>query len=153
MDSSAKDKELKISGSTVPIIRAGFANIIFIVLFSFLVLLNQLLSDLSLSTLPRAILVILIIALAIKIYLHSVSRFYIREDGSFVIVGPLFEKRIHLLNVAKTKIYGMPTSMTIVLMIKTKNSLLPSFFFFVAISNFLGPFNETKEKLASILGR
>jgi hypothetical protein len=151
MDSSDQEKELRITNINYPIMRVGYANFVIVVSFFLMILFNQLISDLSFSALSRFFLLALITTCTIKIYLHSVAKFYNDENKSLTVLGPLFKKRIFFSDIVKMKIFGIPASMTIVLMVKTKNSALPSFFYFVAVSNLLGTYNETKEKLASLL--
>jgi hypothetical protein len=151
MHVTTQQEEIIISGSSVPVIRAGYSNIIFLLLPITLILVNQLLNEFNTTIFPRTIILLIILIIVLKVYTHSVSRLYIKEGKTLVIVGPIFESTIDSSEIKMTKVYGIPSSMTIFFVIKKANVTLPKFYFFVAVSTNYGPYKSTKLKLVSLL--
>jgi hypothetical protein len=148
---NSKEKGMVVGSSDIKMIRVGFSNIIFIIFFVGLILLNQVLNDLNINILVKGIILLVFCLATLKVYTHSVSRIYINDGKTIVIVGPFSIVEIDLLEISKTKIYGIPSSMTIFLEIKRKMNFFPSFYYFVSTSTNYGPYNDTMIKLASMI--
>ncbi|MFH1673858.1 MAG: hypothetical protein ABIF87_10610 [Pseudomonadota bacterium] len=147
-----KREGLIVSSSNVPVIRAGYSNIILLLLLVMLVLINQVLNDFGMALFPRGLILLGLCLVILKVYTHSVSRIFINDGKTLVLVGPFSESKINAGEIVETKVYGIPSSMTIFLKIKRKASTLPVFYFFVAASTSYGTYANTKTKLLSLLG-
>lgn len=151
MLSNMEHEGIIISRSNVPIIRAGLSNIIFLLLLVTLVLVNQVLYDFDMRLFPRILILLGICLVILKAYNHSVSRLFIKDGKNLVLVGPFSESVFDSSTIEVASVYGIPSSMTIFIMIKKKTSALPRFYFFVAVSTNYGSYADTKTKLVSLL--
>jgi hypothetical protein len=139
-----------INSNQLPIIRAGYANIIFLLLAVVLILANQILVDFSSAIVLRILVLLAIFILILKIYTHSLSRIYV-DEKNLVFIRPISKSIIDTTRIMKTKVYGIPSSMTIFIQIKKRGELLPLLYFFVATSTNCGSYMDTKAKLISLL--
>ena len=151
MSSNIENEGIIISNSNLPIIRAGFANIILLLLFIALILVNQMLNSFNVPLFFRALILLGVFLVMLKIYNHSVSRLFFKDGKSIVLVGPFCETVFDSSEIKATQVYGIPTSMTIFIMIKKTTSFVPKFYFFVALSTNHGSYTDTKTKLISLL--
>lgn len=142
-----------VNSSYVPVIRAGYFNIIFLLLAFALILANQILIDLNFGLYARLLVLLIIFFVTLKIYNHSVSRLYIENDNNLIVIGPFFKSTIDASKIKATKVYGIPSSMTIFFQIKINDAKFPVIYFFIAISTNQGSYKDTKLKLISLLGK
>ena len=87
----------------------------------------------------------------LKVYNHSVSKLFLKNRTRLIIVGPFSESVFDSSEVELTKVYGIPSSMTIFVMIKKTTSVLPKFYFFVALSTNCGSYADTITRLKLLL--
>ncbi len=146
-----KQEGMAISSCDVPVIRVGFSNIIFLLFFIGLILINQVLNDYGVNIFVKGIILFCFCLSTLKVYTHSVSKIYIKDRKTIVIVGPFSDTKIELVEIIGVKIYGIPSSMTIFLEVKRKMYFLPSFYYFVSTSTNYGPYADTRIKLISLL--
>lgn len=151
MLSNIENEGIIISRSNVPIIRAGFSNIIFLFLIIALILVNQMIYDINIPLFYRLLILLGVLLVILKIYNHSVSRLFLKDEKSIVLVGPFSETVFDSSEIKATQVYGIPSSMTIFIMIKKTASFFPKFYFFVALSTNYGSYTDTKTKLISLL--
>jgi hypothetical protein len=140
-----------VNSSHLPVIRAGYSNIIFLLFAIALILANQVLVDLNTAIYSKIIVFLVMCYVALKLYTHSVSRLYIKDKKSLVFIGPISKSIIDVSKIKMTKVYGIPSSMTMLIQVKKKDAAIPIFYFFVAISTNCGSFMDTKIKLISLL--
>ena len=139
--------------SHVPVIRAGYFNVIFLLLAFALILANQILIDLNVAVYTRLLVLLIICLVTLKVYNHSVSKLYLKNNNSLIVIGPFFTSIIPASKIEATKVYGIPSSMTIFLQIKRNDAKFPVIYFFIAISTNQGSYKDTKLKLVSLLGK
>jgi len=151
MSANFKQEGLTISRSDVPVIRVGFANIIFLLLFFGLILINQALNDFGIDIFIKEIILLCFCLATLKVYTHSISKIIIKDQKKLVIVGPFSNTEIDSAEIYRTTVYGIPSSMTIFLKVKKKLSFLPSVYFFVAVSTNYGSYADTKKKLILLM--
>lgn len=147
--------EVIINNSNIPVIRAGYANFIFLLLVVGLILTNQALIDIGVIMALRLITLFLFCILMLKIYTQSISKILIKNE-ELIIVGPISQNVFRFDEMLDVKVYGLPTSMTIFVKIKEQATKLPKFFFFIAVSTNHGTYLNTKievETLLEIRGR
>ena len=116
-----------------------------------LILVNQIISDLNLTVYGRICVLLIICLVTLKLYKHSVSKLYITGTGSLVVIGPFSKSRIDTSKIKMARVYGIPSSMTILLKVKKIDAKLPAFFYFIAVSTNHGSYMDTKIKLLSLL--
>lgn len=146
-----KQEGLIVCSSNIPLVRAGYANLIFLLLTAGLILINQALSDFGIIQTIRGTLLLGFCLLMLKTYTHSVSKIFIKDGKTLVIIGPFSGTEIGIDEIIETNIYGVPSSMTIFLKVRKKSSSLPKFYFFVAASTNYGSYADTRSKLHSLL--
>ncbi len=151
MCDDSQQKEIIINSSNIPVIRSGFSNIIFLLLFIFLILVNQILNDFDISFFLRMVIFLVVCILTLKIYSCSIARICIENGEKLVLVGPVSQSTIDVSKIEKVAVYGIPSSMTISIMIKIKDIKLPKFYFFIAVSTNCGSYADTKIRLMSLL--
>jgi hypothetical protein len=144
--------EIIVTSSNVPIIRSGFSNVIFFLLAVALIFVNQILNDFGVPPLIKTIIAIIICVVALKVYGRSVSKLYVKDGKNLVIVGPVSESMIDVSEIEKADVYGIPSSMTIFVIVKTKKANFPKWYFFVSVSTNCGSYAETKTRLTGLLG-
>jgi len=145
-----RQKEIIITSSNVPVIRSGFSNILFFLLFIAVIVVNRILNDFNVSLVPKALIILFICVVTLQIYCRSVSKIYFKDGSGIVIVGPIFESKIDASQIEKIDVYGIPSSMTIFLTIKMKKTRLPKWYFFIAVSTNCGSFEATRTRLTEI---
>lgn len=146
-----KQEGMVICSSDAPVIRVGFSNIIFLLFFVGLILINQVLNDFGINIFVKGTILLCFCLATLKVYTHSVSKIYIKDGIKIVIVGPFSDTEIDLVEIIRAKVYGIPSSMTIFLEVKRKMKFLPSFYYFVSTSTNYGPYADTRIKLISLL--
>jgi hypothetical protein len=146
-----KQEGLIVSSSDAPLIRAGYANLIFLLLAVGLILINQALIDFGIDKIIKGIMLVCFCLLMLKIYAHSVSKIFIKDGKALVVIGPFSRNEIGIDDILETKIYGIPSSMTLFIKVKKKSSPLPKFYFFVAVSTNYGSYADTRKKLEALL--
>jgi hypothetical protein len=151
MRTGFKQDAIVVGSSNFPVIRAGYANIIFLLLIVGSVLINQAMNDLSINIVLKGITLSIFCLATLKAYTHSISKLFIKDGKTLVIVGPFSNSEIGTAEIVKTKVYGIQSSMTIFVKIKRKTKFLSSFYFFVAASTNYGSYTDTKLKLISLL--
>jgi hypothetical protein len=151
MHDDLKQEGLIVIRSDVPLVRAGYANLIFLLLAVGLVLINQALSDFGIAKVIKGIMLVGFCLLMLKIYTQSVSKILIKDRKALVIVGPLSRTEIWIDDILETKVFGISSSMTIIFKIRRKSSVIPKFYFFVAVSTNYGSYADTRKKLDSLL--
>ncbi len=142
---------LIVSNSNVPIVRAGYANLIWLLLPIALVLLDQGLEDLKAGPGARVLLLAGLCLMALTNYLHALSAISVSDDNTLTLVRPVSSTRIPISSIDHVTLYSLPASMFIYLKVKKKASRLPSFFFFVAASTSSGGFADTERKLGDLI--
>lgn len=140
-----------VNSSHLPVIRAGYSNIIFLLLAIALILANQILVDLNIAIYSRILVFLIICFVTLKVYTHSVSRLYIKDKKSLVFIGPISKSIIDASKIKMTTVYGIPSSMILFIRIQKKDVAFPIFYFFVAVSTNYGSYKDTKIKLISLL--
>ena len=140
-----------VNSSHLPVIRAGYSNIIFLLLAIALILANQILVDLNIAIYLRILVFLIICFVTLKVYTHSVSRLYIKDKKSLVFIGPICKSIINASKIKMTTVYGIPSSMILFIRIQKKDVAFPIFYFFVAVSTNYGSYKDTKIKLISLL--
>jgi len=150
MCDDSQQKEIIINSSNIPVIRSGFSNIIFLLLFIFLILLNQILNDFDIGIFLKMVVFLVICILTLKIYNCSIARIYIKNGKKLVLVGPVSQSTIDTSRIEKVEVYGIPSSMTIFITIKIKDTKLPKFYFFVSVSTNCGSYTDTKIRLMAL---
>ena len=143
--------EIVINRSSVPIIRAGFSNIIFFLAIVASILLNQAMKDFDISLLLRTIAVMLVCLGTIRIYSCSLAKILIRDSKTLVLISPVSEILIDASKIERSKVTGIPSCLTTFILIKMRKSRFPNFYFFVAVSTNHGPYEETMIKLTAML--
>lgn len=151
MLSNDKHKEIVISASNTPVIRAGFSNLLFLFLIVILILVNHMLYSFNISLFLRLLFLFAICLMMLKVYNHSVSKLFLKDKSSLILVGPFSKTIFDSSEIELTEVYGIPSSMTIFIMIKKKTSVLSKFFFFVALSTSCGSYADTKKRLELLL--
>lgn len=149
--SNMEHEGIVVSGSNVPVIRAGFSNILFLLLIIILILINQLFLGFNMSLFPRLLILFVICLVMLKVYNQSVSKLFLKDRTKLVIIGPFSESAFDSSEIELTRVYGIPSSMTIFIMIKKTTSVLPKFYFFVALSTNCGSYEDTKTRLQLLL--
>jgi hypothetical protein len=146
------DKDIIIVNSShLPIIRVGYSNIIFFLLAIALIFVNQILIEINSSVYIKFLILLAISSMTFKVYTHSVSRLYIKDNKSLVFVGPISKSIIDASKIRMTKVYGIPSSMTIFILIKKRGTAIPVFHFFIAVSTNYGSYLDAKRKLIALL--
>ena len=150
MRDDLKQEALIVSSSNTPIIRAEFSNFILFLLFIGLIFINKVLIDFGFNFYLKFLILLGVCLIAFSIYNQSISRLHIKDEEELIITGPLFKSIFKLSEIEKVEVYGIPSSMTIFVTIKKKNSLIPKFYYFIAISTNYGAYADTKDKLISL---
>jgi hypothetical protein len=143
--------EIIFCDSTVPVIRGGISNVLFLVLFAAIIGLNQSLKDLDADDILRILSVSFLCLLTMRVYVSSVSRLYVKNGNKLVLVNPIRESVITISEIEKTQVSGIPSSMIILLTMKCKTRKLPRFHFMIAVSTNLGGYEDTRMGLISFL--
>ncbi|KJS28277.1 MAG: hypothetical protein VR64_19705 [Desulfatitalea sp. BRH_c12] len=138
MSADFEQEGLAISSSDVPVIRVGFANIIFLLLLFGLILINQALNDFGIDIYIKEIILLCFCLATLKVYTHSISKIIIKDQKTLVIVGPFSNTEIDSAEIIRTTVYGIPSSMTIFLRLK-KN------YHFYLRSIFLSRYRQTMD--------
>jgi hypothetical protein len=148
---SSQKKEIYLCVSRVPIIRSGYANLIFFLSFIALLLVNYIPTEYELPLLFKVLISIFICIVTLKAYACSVSRIFLTNENELVIEGPVSESTFNTSLIEKAEVYGIPSSMAIFFILKFNNLRFPKFFFFVAVSTNCGSYSATKECLTELL--
>ena len=153
MPADPKQEGLIVSGSDVPVLRAGWSNIILFVLLVWSVLINQVLKDIGIAPFVRGVVVLGLCLAGLKVYSHSVSRIFIKNGKTLVLIGPLAATEIDADDILETDVSGIPSSSTVLLKVKRRTSLLPTFYYFATFVTNYGGYDDTRAKLLSLLER
>jgi hypothetical protein len=151
MNTEFKQEGIIVGNSNYPVIRAGYANILFLLLIVWSILIYQAMNELNINLIVKGIILSVFLLATLKVYSHSISKLFTKDGMILVIVGPFSNIEIGSDEIVKTKVYGIQSSMTIFVKIQRKTKLLPSFYFFVAASTNYGSYANTRLKLISIL--
>ncbi len=151
MLAALKQEDLIVSNSNVPLIRAGYANIIFLLLIIGLILIKQALSAFQIPAYVQWLLLSNYCLMILISYIHSISRISIKDKKTLVLTTPFSATKINNSEIDNAKVFAIPSSMTIILKIRRKTSALPEFYYFIAASTNYGSYADTRTKLVSLL--
>ena len=140
MNISSDKDVIIVNSSQLPIIRAGYSNIIFLLLAVALILVNQILIDINSSVYIKTLVLLVTTIITFKVYTHSVSKLYIKDNKNLVFVGPISESIVDASKIKMTKVYGIPSSMTLLIKINKQGTVLPVFHYFIAVSTNCGSY-------------
>lgn len=151
MTSPLSQDELVVSRSRTRVLRAGYANAILLLAAIGLFLANQALLEGGANALARAVVLIGLGLGVLKVYSWSLSRLYIEQGRTLVLVGPLSRSAIELSDIVGYEVGGIPASQFVSVKIRVRSSRWPRYRFFVAVFTNLGPYSETRARLQELL--
>ena len=148
-----KHEGLIVSGNTTPVIRAGYSNGMFLLLPVWSVLINEVLKEFGIAPFIRGVVLLGFCLAGLKVYSHSLSRIFIKNGKTLVLVGAFTETEIDADDILETKVYALLSCMQIFLKVKRKTSSLPAFYHFIAPVTNYGGCADTRTKLLLLLKR
>lgn len=134
--------ELKVTGSDIPIIRAGIGNLILPGLVIWIILGLKLIKGISLGYIGYFFLIVIILFF-LREYINTVSKIYFFKDRLEIITS-LSRKVILMDEISDIKISSLFPSSNIKLIFKLKKTKLPiSCNFVIMKKTNLGDYNQT----------
>lgn len=152
MELDRQQKEIIVSTSNIPIIRAGYANSIIFIAYSWSALIWQFMTYIGTLYIAKWFALIIGFYLFIFIYNRALSKIIINENY-LVMEHPLSRSNICWNVVREVKVLDFPPSLTVILRIKYVNRSLPKFYYFVSPSTSAGSYNDTLDTLSLLLGK
>lgn len=144
--------ELVVNESKTPVLRAGYANLLFVLAPIFALLLDKVLSEKGLVDIYRAGVLVFIPIVFLGMYSVAVSRINLAQSG-LCFVCSFKTVRIPLQRIQDVSLFEIPSCLTACLRVKEKGRIFPHFFYFIAVSTNLGPFSETVRQLREKFSR
>ncbi|GEM_PF-2875558 len=140
MGAEPEEEGLIVTDGEVPVLRAGYANMLWFCTLVASVLLNQVLKDVGAAPFIRGVAVTALCVAAWKMYNQYVSRIFIKDGSTLVIVGPLAETHVHADDIVATDVSVHASAFTVVLKVTRRGSLFPAFCYFVVapVTNYGG---------------
>jgi hypothetical protein len=132
-------------------IRVGFANIVIFLLILSVLLLSEILDYFSIAKFWKIFVIVIYCIFGIKFYSQSVSSIQKTQKEELIIINTFSRSKIDLADIEWTKIYTIPTSCAIFLLIKRKGALFPNLNHFISPQTNQGSFKETYIKLSSLI--
>ena len=147
-----KIDEIIITKSSLPLIRVGWPNFIFLFLLIFTFMSVQIFNNFSIAIYLRAIIFVSVYGLLILWYLRSVSRIQLKNK-SLIFTKAIGRTTIKLENIEKIKVKHYSSFAMLTVSVKIKQSFFPTFFYFVTYYTNVGWLKETKLNLEEMLSR
>ena len=141
--------EFSISHSNLPFFRAGFTNILLFIFTILAILINQFLNDMALSNFWKILFFPVFIFIVLFFYNKSICKIK-KNEHQLKLIRPLSVTNINMSSVKHVNIYGIPTSITFIFLIKQNNKILPIFYYFIGVPNYIASYEETKQRLIKI---
>ncbi len=148
-------ENIQVSNSQVRFIRVSYANILMFISFICLVLVNQVMIDFGVQSFVRIISLIALTLFWVKLYLSCIGSIQFDKE-KIIYTNAIRKKSIPLSSIVNIHLYTVPSSVTIVLQIKSINKLLPKMLILTSPSTNVGNFKDTVEfikKNIALLGK
>ena len=146
-----RENGIEVTSSRTPIVRAAWANMLLFIIFVYVTIVYEILSDIGVALVFKIPVVVIVCIAGLYLYSRSISRIYRTKEDGLVIVGPLGSSQIDLSQVERIRIHETPSSQTVSLLIKKKAVRFPSLYFLIAVQTNQGCFADTKAKLSLLL--
>lgn len=153
MSTQPQQEGLIVSGSTNPLVRAGYANLIFFLLFVFSLLINEALGGLGATASLRGLVILALCLVGLRAYSHAAARIAVKNGDTLVVVGPFGETQIRAADIVEAEVWGYPLCMMTVVKIRRKTARFPSYYHFTAVATNWGAQAETQTRLRALLAQ